>query len=62
MGHANPSVANRYRHQLDGQLADDAARLDEYLSGATAGKVVRLPTGAHPGAQEAKTRMAAQGA
>jgi integrase len=34
MGHSNPSVANRYRHQLAGQLAEDAARLDEYLSGA----------------------------
>lgn len=42
MGHANPSVAARYRHLLPGQLAEDAARLDEYLSGATAGKVVSL--------------------
>jgi integrase len=42
MGHANPSVANRYRHQLAGQLADDAARLDEYLRGASAGKVVPM--------------------
>jgi integrase len=42
MGHANPSVANRYRHQLEGQLAEDARRLDEYLSGAVSGKVVRL--------------------
>jgi integrase len=46
MGHANPSVANRYRHQLEGQLAEDARRLDEYLSGAVAGKVVRLHAGA----------------
>ena len=44
MGHSNPSVANRYRHQLEGQLAEDAARLDEYLSGATAGRVVKLPS------------------
>jgi integrase len=60
MGHANPSVANRYRHQLEGQLIDDAARLDEYLSGAVTGKVVQLPTGTHSGTQEAQTRMAAQ--
>jgi hypothetical protein len=60
MGHSNPSVAARYRHQLPGQLAEDAARLDEYLSGATAGRVVALPTGAQTGAQEAQTRMAAQ--
>jgi hypothetical protein len=51
MGHANPSVANRYRHQLEGQLAEDAARLDEYLSGAVVGKVIPLLTGAHTGAQ-----------
>lgn len=60
MGHSNPSVANRYRHQLEGQLAEDAARLDEYLRGATAGKVVPLPTGAQTGAREAQPRLAAQ--
>jgi integrase len=42
IGHANPSVQARYRHQLDGQLAEDAARLEAYLSGATAGKIVPL--------------------
>jgi integrase len=42
MGHANPSVQNRYRHQLEGQLAEDAARLETYLEGATTGKVVAL--------------------
>lgn len=40
MGHSNGSVANRYRHPS--QYAEDAARLDEYLSGAETGKVVRL--------------------
>jgi integrase len=60
MGHSNPSVANRYRHQLEGQLAEDAARLDAYLVGATVGKVVQLPTGAQTGAHEAQTRLAAQ--
>lgn len=40
MGHSNGSVAGRYRHQLAGQLVEDATRLDEYLSGAAAGKVV----------------------
>jgi integrase len=62
MGHANPSVARRYRHQLEGQLAEDASRLDEHLTGATSGKVVPLPTGAHSGTQSAETRMAAEGA
>jgi integrase len=42
MGHSNPGVAGRYRHLLPGQLAEDARRLDEYLTGATAGKVVAL--------------------
>ena len=42
MGHANPSVQARYRHQLEGQLIEDAARLDGYLSGAVAGRVVAL--------------------
>ena len=42
MGHANPSVSARYRHQLEGQLAEDATRLEAWLSGATAGKVVAL--------------------
>jgi hypothetical protein len=60
MGHSNPSVANRYRHQLDGQLAEDAARIDEYLTGAVTGKVVALPTGAQAGAHEAQSRLAAQ--
>jgi hypothetical protein len=54
MGHSNPSVANRYRHALDGQLAEDARRLNEYLTGAVSGKVVSL-TGAHAGAQTAQT-------
>ena len=40
MGHANPSVQARYRHQLEGQLVEDAARLEDYLSGAVGGKVV----------------------
>jgi integrase len=60
MGHSNPSVANRYRHQLEGQLAEDAARLDVYLVGASDGKVVQLPTGAQSGAREAQTRLATQ--
>jgi integrase len=42
MGHANPSVQARYRHQLDGRLAEDAARLEEWLAGSRAGKVVAL--------------------
>jgi integrase len=42
MGHAAPGVASRYRHLLPGQLAEDARRVDEYLAGAIAGKVVAL--------------------
>jgi integrase len=42
MGHSAPGVAGRYRHLLPGQLAEDAKRVDEYLSGAVAGKVVEI--------------------
>ena len=42
MGHANPSVQARYRHQLEGQLAEDASRLEDYLAGSAAGKVVTI--------------------
>jgi integrase len=42
MGHSNPSVSARYRHQLPGQLAEDAERLEAYLNGASEGKVVAL--------------------
>jgi hypothetical protein len=42
MGHSNASVQARYRHALDGQLAEDAARLNAYLVGATAEKIVAL--------------------
>jgi hypothetical protein len=31
-----------YRHLLPGQIAEDARRVDEYLSGAVAGKVVEM--------------------
>jgi integrase len=48
MGHSNPSVANRYRHQLEGQLAEDAVCLDGYLTGALAGNVVPLSSQARP--------------
>jgi hypothetical protein len=42
MGHSDGSVAGRYRHQLPGQLAEDAKLVDAYLAGAHAGKVVAL--------------------
>jgi integrase len=42
MGHSAPGVASRYRHLLPGQIAKDASRVDEYLSGATSGKVVEM--------------------
>jgi integrase len=42
MGHSNGSVAGRYRHQLAGQLVEDAKTLDAYLSGCAAGKVVTI--------------------
>jgi integrase len=50
MGHAQNTVGDRYRHRLRGQLAADAAKLEEYLHGDTA-EVVPLPTGAQTGAQ-----------
>lgn len=46
MGHRNQGVPARYRHQLDDQAAKDASRLDEYLAGVAAGKVVELPRAA----------------
>jgi integrase len=42
MGHSNASVQARYRHQLHGQLSEDAQRLDDYLTAAESGKVVVL--------------------
>jgi integrase len=55
MGHSNPSVQARYRHQLEGQLAEDARRIDEYLTGAAVGKVVALATGTQTGTHKAST-------
>ena len=46
MGHSNASVQARYRHQLTGQLAEDAGRLDEYLRGSAIGKIATLPVAA----------------
>jgi integrase len=47
MGHStHRTVAGRYRHQLAGQLVEDAKALDAFLSGATAGKVVVLDVAA----------------
>jgi len=43
MGHSDGSVQRRYRHQLAGQLAEDAARIEAWLQGAVEGKVVALP-------------------
>jgi integrase len=42
MGHSNGSVQGRYRHQLAGQLAEDARQLDAWLAGTASGKVVTL--------------------
>jgi integrase len=42
LGHANHSVGRRYTHAFESQLASDAALLDSYLAGATAGKIVGL--------------------
>jgi integrase len=42
MGHSAPGVAGRYRHLLPGQISEDAKRVDEYLAGASIGKVVSL--------------------
>jgi integrase len=61
-GHSDGRVANRYRHLLPGQLAEDAITLNEYLVGGASGKVIPLPTGAASGAEQAQTLAAAQGA
>jgi integrase len=37
MGHADHSTPGRYRHELPGQLAADAALLDRFLTGAQTG-------------------------
>jgi hypothetical protein len=37
MGHSDHSTPGRYRHQLEQQYAEDAARLDQYLTGAQTG-------------------------
>lgn len=42
MGHSAPGVSGRYRHLLPGQIAEDARRVDEYLAGTVAGKVVEM--------------------
>lgn len=42
MGHASDSMRARYSHAFETQLADDAAALDEYLSGSKSGKIVKL--------------------
>lgn len=42
LGHADGSMRARYTHAFKGQLADDAAALDEYLEGAIEGKIVKL--------------------
>jgi integrase len=42
MGHSAKGVAGRYRHLLPGQIAEDAKRVDEYLAGSLAGKVVEM--------------------
>jgi integrase len=42
MGHANHSMGARYSHSLDGQLALDAAGLDEWLTAHETEKVVPL--------------------
>jgi hypothetical protein len=42
LGHSDGSMSARYTHQFKGQREADAAALDEYLSGSTAGKIVQL--------------------
>jgi integrase len=40
LGHSLPGISDRYRHPR--QLAEDRERIEEYLAGAAAGKVVAL--------------------
>jgi integrase len=57
-GHAVGGVRGRYTHLLEAQLAEDANRLDAYLSGTAEGKVValeaRAPAASPVGAREAQ--------
>ena len=43
MGHSDGGVQRRYRHQLEHQLSEDAARLEAWIAGAIEGKIVALP-------------------
>jgi integrase len=43
MGHSDHSTPGRYRHQLEQQYAEDAARLDRYLTGAQTGAQATEP-------------------
>jgi integrase len=54
MGHAAKGTAGRYRHLLPSQVAEDARRLDEYLSGLAAGKVVEISSAAGLAAARAR--------
>jgi hypothetical protein len=47
MDHSRTGVASRYRHQLRGQLAADARRLQEYLTGEVF-LCARLPDSSPP--------------
>ncbi len=42
MGHSSKGVTDDYRHQLPGQATEDAKRLDAFLAGVAAGKVVAI--------------------
>jgi integrase len=57
LGHSNGSMGRRYTHALRGQLAEDAARLDAYLTRGAA-EVVPFPTGANRGAHVPETATA----
>jgi integrase len=46
LGHAGTTVSDRYRHQLRGQLVQDAALLDAFITGKI-GQVIQLKHGSH---------------
>jgi integrase len=58
-GHSSSDVGDRYRHQLAGQLRDDALLLDEYLNREPA-EIVELRTGSQTGSQTRRTASVSQ--
>jgi hypothetical protein len=59
MGHSSTSIRDRYRHELAGQLPEDAVTLEAFLTRQPA-QVVDLRTGARTGAHPLETASVSQ--